>query len=595
MRAGRSERSERIAFIALSALVFAYIAARAVRVPVTHDEAMTFFMYVETGDFLPFRAHWDAGNHLLSTALGWSGYSAFGLHAWALRLPSVLAFVLYAGYAWRWGLALRQPLIRWCFWAALLLMPFLLDFFALFRGYGLALAFWLMAVHELCALLERRSTARLLRTLGAMACAGFSSLSLLTPWAALLAITATVILYRPLRGKSLAVQLGGWVLLGAAPFLFATAYVHELSLRGALYYGVDGLLSGTLPSLLKMLLGSTGSWAVAGILAALGITTLCAAQAVRARDRSLGAWALVVATGLLVAEVAARILLFHWQGTPFPEDRTALHWVPLFLLLFAFSADRLSPRMPHVKWAALLLLVFPLRTLATADLSTTLYWPEQAIPDRIFEAAHRLQRAAPRPLTIGAYHQMPACWGFGMRQRGLRLNAVDATAFPHGGDDLLITDPRTDSVPAGYHLVAVGRSGHVALHERERIPALTLLLDSVLPPLHGDAEFRELWHPSVGSVIGSSFLVQLELAIRPEKKPMTGDLAVVTDAPGAGQHNGHALIQFMRDPARGDSVLTVRRIPRIPADATRTVVFLWNPGHLVHSSSGRMRIYLVDP
>jgi hypothetical protein len=29
-------------------------------------------------------------------------------------------------------------------------------------------------------------------------------------------------------------------------------------------------------------------------------------------------------------------------------------------------------------------------------------------------------------------------------------------------------------------------------------------------------------------------------------------------------------------------------------DATRTVVFLWNPAHLPYSSSGRMRIYLVD-
>ena len=50
-------RSERIGFVALSLLTFAYIVLRAAWVPLIHDEAATFQTYVVTGRYLPFLAH----------------------------------------------------------------------------------------------------------------------------------------------------------------------------------------------------------------------------------------------------------------------------------------------------------------------------------------------------------------------------------------------------------------------------------------------------------------------------------------------------------------------------------------------------------
>jgi hypothetical protein len=122
---------------------------RAVLVPLTHDEARTFFVYTRTGEFLPWLGHWDAGNHVLCTALGWLSYEAFGMAAWSLRLANVLAFGLYAAYAYRWGLLLSDRAVRWCLWPALLFTPVLIEFFALYRGYGMAMAFLLMALYPL--------------------------------------------------------------------------------------------------------------------------------------------------------------------------------------------------------------------------------------------------------------------------------------------------------------------------------------------------------------------------------------------------------------------------------------------------------------
>lgn len=590
MPAGSSSRAERAAFIVLATAVFAYVTARAVRVPVVHDEAMTFFLYVEPGKFLPFFSHWDAGNHLLSTAFGWLSWSVFGMHTWALRLPNVLAFILFAHYGWKWAGRLSVPLVRWCFLSAWLLMPFLLDFFSLFRGYGLAMAFWAMALYELSGLLERWSLQRLSALLAAMACATYCALSLLPLWAMVLGGTALKSLGQRQRGKALLL----WLVLGAAPFLLAAAYIRALSLGGALYYGVDGILSGTLPSLLNTMLGASSSLLVGLLVLLFLLGAGVAGACVRRRERSFQAWAMAIGAGFLLFDVVVREALHRWNGTPFPEDRTALQWVLLFLLLIAFAADRLARVRPGWQWSAVLLLALPVRTLATANLRTTVYWPEQAIPKTIFHAVDSLQRSSSRMLTIGAYHQMPACWGFGLREQGLALNAVDVSEFPHGGEDLLLINPRKDTVPAGYREVAQAPSGHLVLAARNNAWNTSLVLDTVLPPLHADAEFRELWHPPVSSVQGKSFLVRLDLSLIPEMEPITGDLAVVTDAPGTGQHDDHVLIQFMRSPGRSDSIHTLRHIPAVPMDATRTVVFLWNPAHLPYSSSGRMRIYLVD-
>ncbi len=584
-------RAERLAFAALAALVFVYVAARAMLVPVIHDEAMTFFVYVETGDFLPFRAHWDAGNHLLCTALAWVSWSVFGFSAWAVRLPSVLAFALYAVYAWKWGTRLQQPLIRWALWGALLGMPFLLDFFSLFRGYGLAMAFWSMALYEGCALLEKRSTKRLLPTLFASACAAFSSLSLLTLWAAVLAVTLLVALRKPVRGG----MLTGWLLLGAAPFAFAVAYAYHLGLRGALYYGTDaGIIGGTLPSLLKAMFGGSNIAAVAVVVLILMAAIVVAWQTERARDRSFTAWAIFGTAGLLWADLLGRQLLFDWNGTLFPEDRTALQWVLLFVLLFAFVLDRVVKAAPKLKWLALAMVILPIRTLSTANLGTTVYWPEQAIPSSIFRAAEQEQQGADHLLTIGAYHQMPACWSFGLRQRGLVLNAVDVSEFPKGGEELLLIDPTRDTVPTGYRALEPAGSGRVALYAHEARMSATLLLDTTFTLERSDAEFKELWHPSVESVHGSAYRIELEMALKPDHEPMTGDLVVETDANGSALHNDHVLFQFMRHPDRSDSIVTVRHVPDVAMRAERVVVFLWNPQQQWYAGSGRLRVYRVE-
>lgn len=587
-------RAERLAFLAATVLVFCYIVVRAFTVPVIHDEAMTFFVYVETGDFLPYHARWDAGNHFLCTALGWASYRLFGFHLWALRLPSVLAFLLYATYAWKWGQKLHTTLVRRCFWAALLLLPFLLDFFSLFRGYGLAAAFWSMALFQLSTLLEKPSTKGLVLTLFAMACAAWSSLNLLALWMAVLAITAWFV---PVRkqpiGRSVPRALA-WLLLGVAPFLLAAAVARALSIGGALYYGNTlGLIKGSVASLTQLLLGTGELFAPLLIVALAVACTGVAAWALK-RDRSgFATWAMVIAAAFLWADCLGRVVLYHFNGTLFPEDRTALHWVLLFVLLFAFAVDRLSVRNYRWQWPALALLILPLHSISTANIRTTAYWPEQAIPASIFAAAMHEQQAAERLLSIGAYNQMASCWGFGLRERGLVLNAVDASAFPNGGEDILLIDPRRLEPPPGYSNVEIGEGGRVELLRKTSAPALHLVLDSTFNNATNDGLYMELWHPEMATLRGQSYLMRLDMVVDAEPAPFTGNLVVEVDTVGGAINTDLVLGQFFGRALNSDSIHTVRYIPPVPANADRVVAFLHNPDGQQLYCGGRLRVYAV--
>jgi hypothetical protein len=119
--------------------VFALNLYRAVTQSLTTDEAYTWSLYLSK-NLRAILTDFDANNHVLYTLLSWASVSAFGGSEWAIRLPSVLASVLYMFAAWR----LTGRSLLWT--AALSLNPLVLDFMSAGRGYGLAAALLLLAL-----------------------------------------------------------------------------------------------------------------------------------------------------------------------------------------------------------------------------------------------------------------------------------------------------------------------------------------------------------------------------------------------------------------------------------------------------------------
>ena len=126
-----------------------YIIYKASTTSFTHDESYTYTHYVHQGfmDIVSYKTPYT-NNHILNTVLIKYCELLFGSSELSLRLPNILAFILYSIFI---ILLLYKyiPKLMFPFYLLMVLNPHLLDFFALARGYGLSFAFLLMSLYYL--------------------------------------------------------------------------------------------------------------------------------------------------------------------------------------------------------------------------------------------------------------------------------------------------------------------------------------------------------------------------------------------------------------------------------------------------------------
>jgi hypothetical protein len=161
----------------MAAAGLAYVVARAARVPFTFDESYSYFHYVGAPlrTVLFFRGDVTENNHSLNSLLMTLSAHVAGSSELALRLPNVVAFVGYAAAALYLVRLLQHTLSRILGAVLLLMNPFVLEIFALARGYGLALCFVLGSMAVLAAAMDPGSgeplALRRLTLATALACA----------------------------------------------------------------------------------------------------------------------------------------------------------------------------------------------------------------------------------------------------------------------------------------------------------------------------------------------------------------------------------------------------------------------------------------
>jgi hypothetical protein len=138
-------------YVAL-ALLAALVAAncyRAATQSLTHDEALTWGLYL-AGPAARIFDFYDPNHHFLGTLLEKFITSVFGFSELALRLPSLAAGALYFLVACRLSVFLfGEGLLFLLTVAVLSAHPLVLDFLVAARGYGLALALFLWGLFEL--------------------------------------------------------------------------------------------------------------------------------------------------------------------------------------------------------------------------------------------------------------------------------------------------------------------------------------------------------------------------------------------------------------------------------------------------------------
>ncbi|WP_317897462.1 hypothetical protein [Aurantibacillus circumpalustris] len=129
-------------FLLLSFVIFAYIILRAFNLSFTHDEALSYNL-VSDKDYFAYTAN----NHLLNTLLMAVCANIFGESELSLRLPNVLLFAVYLFFCFKLLNTTKEKITTFFVIPLLLFNPFVLDFFALARGYGLSVGFTMGALY----------------------------------------------------------------------------------------------------------------------------------------------------------------------------------------------------------------------------------------------------------------------------------------------------------------------------------------------------------------------------------------------------------------------------------------------------------------
>jgi hypothetical protein len=368
---------------ALFYLLFFYLVLRAIYVPPLHDEVATFFHYIEVGDIWSDTAVLDANNHLLNSYLSRLMYLIFGEHFFFLRLPNILAFFIYFWSIVHLLKGLNHRLNYLIALVALNTIPFVFEYFALTRGYGLGLAFFTLSIALLLRWIKTHKSGVLLFSLIAGWLSVFANLVFINSFALLIfAVIVFLIVHRAnYTLKKYVFQIGSILLAGALTYPLIQ-FGLKLKNSGALYYGsLDGFWEVTGKSLSSLVLFTESplvKWLVIAALLVIVTETFV-------RLLEIKWWDFLHKHSTIIVFFLFGNIIITWGlakivKVNYPEDRAGIYFVLLFIISAIYMLDKIK-----WKYSGVPLLFFPLTFLYVMNFSQTVVTPDQILSREFYD------------------------------------------------------------------------------------------------------------------------------------------------------------------------------------------------------------------
>lgn len=317
----------------------------------------------------------SAGVHLLSAFLVRSILELGHSNEFVIRLPGLFAYLAFA-----WGLIEVGRYVQRgaavVLFLFLILNPFILDFFSLARGYGLALGAMMPSMAfaiRYCA--ERRPVWIALSLLCGML-AVVASYTMLNYFLGLSAILALWVLFeqRPFRER-----MDRFSLVALSPVVFTLALLPiliTLNAKGEFYFGGrEDLYTDTIRSLGRCFAYHADHGAIAStsmiliVLFGVGIALVDFIRSIISRSFGISEFV----SWLLLAVLFAAILQHALLGTSFPVERTGLVFYPLVGMVVIHGMMRIHERFNRALQLGVGVLMVG-HFLSTANLTHTYSW-----------------------------------------------------------------------------------------------------------------------------------------------------------------------------------------------------------------------------
>lgn len=403
----------------LSSILFVYTFAKACLLSITWDEAYSYLEYVRKGIFVQDQLDMmSANNHLLNTWLGILFVKCFGVQEWVLRLPSLLAHILFLVFSVK---LLRHFHTQWLILASFIMLnlhPYLLDFFSLARGYGLSMGLMMTSIYYLYAFHRgfRNKDALLSLFTGALSVlANYVTLNYVM---ALFAVIVMLYSYRAMQEPSQkaafwknilpVVILFSVLLIGVLPMAF------QLKEVGALFFGGQGFWKDTIHSIVDRSFYEVNYnyWfqriAKTYIFLALAGAGIFALIQIRKKQITPNKLFLVSMLLILVMCCASVILQHKLLDTLYLIDRTALFLVVLFSVILVFFLNELSAEKPGVAFVAYASAVLMIIHMALSfNLNYVLEWKLNADTKEMLQDLEKIKTIPPEKNNVSINIPLP--------------------------------------------------------------------------------------------------------------------------------------------------------------------------------------------
>jgi hypothetical protein len=341
------KRINQFGFIAIMASVFILLIIKAITLPVVNDEAPTALTYIHNHvwQIMMYTDNWP-NNHILNTLFVKLFVYLFGNNQLVIRLPNLLSFILYGIAIFRINKTVLKIDSFFFLPAALLFVSnqFVIDYFALCRGYGMASAMATLSVSYLITGFGRSKDKHIWIAYSLSILASYANFTLLVFWCA---TSLMVVFYFIIERLSIKKILGPVMIMFMVTLLYMALIANPIikmhSTDEFQYWSSKGFYWETIYPFIKYSLGARHRFLfpTGHVIAAFIFMTIianCIFLFFHFKNSKYDPAGLrlpvFVSTVLLLTIAGINILQCHILKVPNLHGRTALFFYPLFIIVF---------------------------------------------------------------------------------------------------------------------------------------------------------------------------------------------------------------------------------------------------------------------
>ncbi len=374
--------------VLLGAALLLYTSLRAIKLSMTHDESSSFTFWMNVSVWKCFFSPdcWGTANlHWLYVFLMKPAVNLFGDSEWAIRFPSLLGHLVYLLFSFR--LSKMWAKNEWLALASFMMLnlnPFLLDFFSLARGYGIAMTFIMVSIFCLGQYVKKGTGIHAFGAIGAAFLAVLSNFTTLLFYASLLAVMFCVALLKFYQHKqSLKTFFLPAIAFTGSTIILLSVPISTLMTKGEFEYGTPEFI-GTFESLVKTSLYGLkyfsmyhvevlGGILVLMLMAGLALSVSGFIQNMKSTKSQFLLAGSLLPLFVTIASVSQHYLL----GSEYLINRTALLFIPIvavavFLFIVLWTDRKLS--LPKAIVTGIIALFCTVHSIRAVQLKYTSEW-----------------------------------------------------------------------------------------------------------------------------------------------------------------------------------------------------------------------------